>query len=167
MMPLLRNAGQFLVIAALFAGVAALSDWPRYSSIPADSGVVMVTFIHGADRKASCRKLTPAEIAKLPPNMRRTQECPRGRPPIYLELEIDNRTVYAETLHPTGIAGDAPSRVYERFVLPAKDYDLKVRMRDVPGTPGFNYAREERIALAPGQLFVIDFDPAGHKFIFR
>ena len=114
-----RLIAQFIVIAALFAGVAALSDWPKYSQIAKDSGVVMLTFVHGADRKGECRRLTPEEIAKLPPNMRRVQDCPRGRRPIYVELDVDGHGVYRASLPPTGVAGDGPSRVYQRFVLPA------------------------------------------------
>ena len=72
----LRMAGQFVVIATLFAAVAAFSDWPAYRQIPRGSAIVMLTFVHGADRKAECRRLTPQEIAKLPPNMRRVEDCP-------------------------------------------------------------------------------------------
>src|SRR5512138_3352873 len=118
----LRLAGQFI-------GIAALSDWPGYGQIPKNSGVVMLTFVHGADRKGECRRLAPEEIAKLPPNMRRVQDCPRGRRPIYVELDIDGRGTYQASLPPTGIAGDGPSRVYRRFVLPAGKHDLAVRMR--------------------------------------
>jgi hypothetical protein len=163
----LRVALQFTVIMALFAGVAALSDWPVYRQIPEGKGVITMTFVHGADRKAECRRLTPQEIAKLPPNMRRTEECPRGRRPLYVELDIDDRTVYTATLKPTGIAGDGPSRVYERFVLPAGDHDVAVRLRDTPRKEGFDHAHKARIALAAEQNFVIDFNPAANGFIFR
>jgi hypothetical protein len=109
-MKAVRLAAQFLVIAALFAGVAALSDWPTYAQIPKDAGVVMLTFVHGADRKGECRRLTPEEIAKLPPNMRRVQDCPRGRRAIYVELDVDSRSVFQASQKPTGLAGDGPSQ---------------------------------------------------------
>lgn len=163
----LRVAGQFVVIAVLFAGVAMLADWPTYRTIPQGTGVVLMTFTHGADRKSFCRKRTPEELAKLPPNMRRAEDCPRARPPIFVELDIGGRQVFSASLKPTGIAGDAPSRVYERFVLPAGQHELSVRMRDTPRADGFDYARRERIQLAAGQLFMIDFDPAAKSFIFR
>src|SRR5207342_1207001 len=85
-MTYLRFVGQFIVVAGLFAAVAAFSDWPVYRQVPRGSAIVMLTFVHGADRKSECRRLTPEEINKLPPNMRRVQECPRGRRPIYVEL---------------------------------------------------------------------------------
>jgi hypothetical protein len=127
----------------------------------------MFSFVHGADRRAECRRLTPEEIARLPANMRRVEECPRRRRPLYVELDVDGRNLYRATLPPTGIAGDGPSRVYQRFVLPAGEHDIAVRMRDTPRTEGFDHARAERIALAADQMFVIDFRPASGEFIFR
>ncbi len=162
----LRFAGQFIVIAALFAAVATFADWPAYRQFPPGSAIVLLTFVHGADRKAECRRLLPQEIEKLPPNMRRVQDCPRGRRPIYVELDLGGRTVFHETLPPTGIASDGPSRVYQRFVVPAGKYDIAVRMRDTPRLEGFDHTREETITLVPDQTFVIDFRPERGEFIF-
>ena len=167
MIPVLRLAGGFIVIAALFAAVAWLSDRPLYRQIPKESAVMMLTFVHGADRRGECRRLSPEEIARLPPNMRRVQDCPRGRRPIYVELDVDGRNVYSASLPPTGIAGDGPSRVYQRFVLPARKYDVAVRMRDTARQDGFDHERHEMIDVAPGQLFVIDYRPESGEFIFR
>ncbi len=163
----LRLVGQFVLIAALFAGVATLADWPVYRQIPLGSGIVMLTFVHGADRRAQCRRLTSEEIAKLPPNMRRVEDCPRRRRPIYVELDVDGRNLFRASLPPSGIAGDGPSRVYQRFVLPAGQYDIAVRMRDTPRAEGFDHSRTGRIALAADQMFVIDFRPESGEFVFR
>jgi hypothetical protein len=166
-MKAVRLTGQFLVIAALFAGVAALSDWPRYHQMSKDSGVVMLSFVHGADRKGECRRLAPEEIAKLPPNMRRVQDCPRGRRAIYVELDVDGRGAYRSELLPTGIASDGPSRVYQRFVLPAGRHDVTVRMRDTARDAGFDHERSESIELSPDQMLVIDYRSESSSFIFR
>lgn len=166
-MSYIRIAGQFIVILVLFAAVAALSDWPVYRQIRAGDAVVLLTFVHGADRRAACRRLSPQEIAKLPPNMRRVQDCPRGRRPLDVELDLDGQTVYRASLPPTGIAGDGPSRVYQRFVVPAGSHDLAVRMRDSAKTEGFDHTREERVALSPEQMFVIDFRSETGEFVFR
>jgi hypothetical protein len=163
----LRLAAQFAVILLLFAGVAALADWPVYRPIPPGYGVVMLTFVHGADRRGECRRLSAQEIAKLPPNMRRVQDCPRGRRPLYVELDIGGRPAYRASLPPSGIAGDGPSRVYERFVLPAGDYDLAVRMRDSGRSEGFDHERAKHITLASAQMFVIDFRSETGEFVFR
>lgn len=166
-MSALRTAGQFVVILVLFAGVAMLSSWPRWRQIPENSGVMMLTFVHGADRKGECRRLSPEEIAKLPPNMRRVQDCPRIRRSIYVELDVDGRSVYRADLPPTGIAGDGPSRVYQRFVMPAGKYDVAVRMRDTARADGFDHERKETVEFAPSQLLVIDYRPESGEFIIR
>jgi hypothetical protein len=163
----LQLAGQFVVIAALFAAVAAFADWPAYRQIPRGSAIVLLTFVHGADRKTECRRLTSQEIEKLPPNMRRVLDCPRGRRPIYVELDLGGKTIFRENLPPTGIAGDGPSRAYQRFVVPAGKYDIAVRMRDTPRVDGFDHARETEISLVPDQMFVIDFRPERGEFVFR
>jgi hypothetical protein len=163
----LQICGQFAVIAALFAAVAAFADWPRYRQTPQGTGIIMLSFVHSADRRAECRRLTPEEIAKLPPNMRRVQDCPRARRPIYVELNVGDQIAYRATLSPTGIAGDGPSRVYQRFVLPVGEYDVAVRMRDTPRSDGFDYERMDRVALGPDQMLVIDFRPEAGGFVIK
>jgi len=167
MINVLRIGGQFLVITALFAAVAALADWPVYRQTPRDTGIVMLSFVHGADRRAECRRLAPEEIAKLAPNMRRIQDCPRARRPIYVELEVGDRISYRASLPPTGIAGDGPSRVYRRFILPVGEYDVAVRLRDTARPQGFDYERSVRIALAADQMLVIDFRPETGGFVIK
>jgi hypothetical protein len=163
----LRHAAQFALIVALFAAVAAFSNWPAYRTIPPEHAVVMLSFVHGADRQAECRRLSPAEIAKLPPNMRRVQDCPRGRRPLYVELDIGGENAFRASLPPTGIAGDGPSKVYQRFVVPAGDHKIAVRMRDTPRAEGFDHAREAKVTLAADQMLVIDFKPESGEFVFR
>lgn len=163
----LRLAGQFAVILALFASVAAFANWPAYRQFPPGSAVVLLTFVHGASRKAECRRLTPQEIAKLPPNMRRVQVCPRGRLPIYVELDLGERKVLHKNFPPTGIAGDGPSRIYQRFVVPAGTYDIAARMRDTSRSEGFDYEHKETVKLVPDQMFVIDFRSERGEFVFR
>jgi hypothetical protein len=161
----LKVAGQCAVIVTLFAVVAVLSNRPTYRQTPEGTGIITLSFVHGADRRAECRRLTPEEIAKLAPNMRRVQDCPRERRPLYVELEVGGRTIYQASLRPTGIAGDGPSKVYERFVLSAGQYDVAVRMRDTQRPDGFDYERREQVALATDQMLVIDFRSG--EFLFH
>ncbi|HEY1361248.1 MAG TPA: hypothetical protein VGF60_03325 [Xanthobacteraceae bacterium] len=167
MSKLLRICGQLAVIVALFAAVAAFADWPVYRQTPRDSGIVMLSFVHSADRRSECRRLSPEEIAKLAPNMRRPLDCPRGRRPVYVELDIGDRVSYRASLPPTGIAGDGPSRVYQRFVVPVGAYDVAVRMRDTARSEGFDHERRARITIDPDQMFVIDFRSEPPGFVFR
>lgn len=158
---------RFAVLALLVAGVASLSDWPLYRSVPEGTGVLTLSFSHGADRKAACRKLSAEEIADLPPNMRRTEVCPRERPPVYVELDVDGERLYAAELPPTGIAGDGNSRAYQRFRLPAGRHAIAVRLRDRPGTTDFGYTAERTIELESADHKVIDFRPEAGGFVFH
>lgn len=163
----IKIVGQFIVIGALFAGVAAMSNRPIYRQTPPGTGIIVLSFVHSADRQAECRRLTPAEIAKLAPNMRRTQDCPRQRRPLYVELDVGGRTIYQAGLPATGIASDGPSRVYKRFVMPAGRYDVVVRMRDTARTDGFDHERREDVTLAADQMLVIDFSAESGGFVFH
>ncbi|WP_193368810.1 hypothetical protein [Pelagibius marinus] len=152
---------------ALSLAVAYLSAAPGWQSLPADMALLRVSFTHSGDRSASCRERTPEELAELPPNMRIAKVCDRRRPPIYVEIEIDGATVLAEELPARGIAGSGPSRIYQRFPLPAGRHDIAVRLRDRPATQGFDYVGETQVTLVPAQSFVIDFRPESGGFVFK
>jgi hypothetical protein len=154
-----------IATTAIIAGVAALSAWPSHRALPEGAGVLKLSFSHGGER--TCRERTGAELAKLPPNMRRTEICARQRPPVHVELDLDGETVYRASLPSSGIAGDGPSRVYQRFVLPAGEYDVAIRLRDTTRAEGFDHTAQRRISLAPEQSFAIDFRPAAGGFIFN
>ena len=162
----LRMIARFAVLALVFMGVAALSNRPLYHSLPKDTGVLTLSFSHGADRKAACRKATPEELAKLPPNMRRPEICPRGRPPIRVEFDIDGKRVFEADVPPSGIAGDGPSRVHRRFVLPAGSHDVAVRMGERP-EGGFDWRAERTIRIEPAANRVIDFRADAGGFVFH
>ena len=154
-----------LVTTAVIVGVAVLSAWPTWRTIPEGMAVVKLAFSHGGQRE--CRELTEAELEDLPPNMRRTEVCDRERPPVGVELEIDGETVFAGDMPPTGLAGDGPSQVYQSFVVPAGVHRLAVRLSDDPAKEGFEYTAERRVKLAPAQNLAIDFAPEEGGFTFN
>jgi hypothetical protein len=162
-----RIAAQIGVFAALAAGAAVFADWPRYHQIPPGSAVIKLSFTHGSNRQAECRRRTAEELTRLPPNMRKPLECPRKRGSLYVELDLDGQRIYQASLPPSGISGDGPSRVYQRFVVPAGHHALAVRMRDTPREEGFDYAKSGLIVLAPEDNVVVDFRTEASGFVFR
>jgi hypothetical protein len=62
-------------------------------------------------------RLTPEEIAKLAPNMRRPEKCERERLPLTVELEIDGEIVKRIEAPPSGLWNDGPASVYQRFEI--------------------------------------------------
>jgi hypothetical protein len=163
----LLQALRFAVLAVIFAGVTAFSQWPSYRALPEGVGMLTLSFSHGADRKAGCRKLSAQEIAALPPNMRRTESCPRGRPPVYVELDLDGKRLFGGEVGPSGIAGDGPSRVHEQFVLPVGIYEVAVRMRDRPDNAAFDYEAFSRVEIGQAAHRVIEFRPEAGGFQFH
>jgi hypothetical protein len=162
-----RTAAQIGVVAALAAGVAVLADSPRYHQILPESAVIKLSFTHSSNRQAECRRRTAEELARLPPNMRKPLDCPRTRGSVYVELDLDGQRIYQASLPPSGISGDGPARVYQRFVVAAGAHTLAVRMRDTPREEGFDHAKAAAIVLAPADNFVVDFGNDVSGFIFR
>jgi hypothetical protein len=162
-----RTVAQVVILVALFGAVATFSDWPRYRQLPPETAVVKLSFTHGSNREAECRRRTDEELAKLPPNMRKRLDCPRGRGALYVELDINGRSVYRASLAPSGISRDGPSRVYERFVVPAGRLSLAVRMRDTPRDEGFDHVKVGEFMLVADQSLVIDFRPESGGFVIR
>ena len=77
----LRLIFSTIAIAALVTAAAVLSAWPSYSPVPQGSAMLKLSLSHGGAR--NCRQLTEAELAKLPPNMRRKEICDRKRAPLF------------------------------------------------------------------------------------
>ena len=121
-----------------------------------------------------CRRLSPEELAKIPPNMRRPLECSRERVPVVIELDLDGQPLYRASIPPSGVWKDGPSAAYQRFTVAPGQHRLDMRMRDdLPGR--INAERAGRgnasgqwsgewsavqgvdIELAPRQNLVIDF----------
>ena len=163
----IRFLAGFVVLTAVFALAVLLADAPAYRTIPPETGVLKLSFSHGSDRKAGCRKLTAEELAALPANMRREEVCPRRRPAVDVQLTVDGALLFKQTLPPTGIAGDGPSRLYEKFVLPAGEHTIAVAMSDNPQIAGFEYDEVRQVNLAAGQNLVIDFSQKDGGFVFR
>lgn len=162
----LAYAGRFAALVLVVAFAAALSDSPTHRSLPEGAAVLTLSFGHGADRRAACRPATAEELADLPPNMRRKEICPRERPPIRVELDIDGRPAFQADVPPSGIAGDGPSRVHESFTLPAGPHTIGVRMRDRPGD-GFTWQASRTLEFAAADHRVVDFRPEAGGFVFH
>jgi hypothetical protein len=166
-MTALRYLGQVLFFAVVALVIGWFSARPPYARVPPDSALIKLSFAHGAEKKGECRKLSQEELAQLAPNMRRPTICPRERLPVDVEVVIDGALVYAERLPPTGLSGDGPSRTYARFVIPAGEHHLILRLRDTGRADGFDYETERRVTLAAGQNLAVDFDPIRGGFRFE
>lgn len=162
-----RLLGQvvFFVVVALATGY--LASYPIYRQFPEGRAQIKLSFAHGSVRKEDCRRLTPEEIARLPPNERRPNTCSRERLPVHVQLSLDGDIIYDEILQPTGLSGDGPVRTYRKFAVPAGRHDIVARLRDSKKAAGFDYEKSETVALEPWQNLAIDFKADRGGFSFR
>ncbi|MBX3703238.1 MAG: hydrogenase iron-sulfur subunit [Steroidobacteraceae bacterium] len=145
------------VFGALAFGTGALASWPDLRLLQPDEAVISLSLRHAAHTRVECQPLTPEELMKLKPNMRRQVGCPRQRWPVYVELLRDGFVLYQGQHQPAGLWNDGPSTVLERIVVPAGRQALTVRLRDSGREQGFDHERRIEADLAPAQNFVIEF----------
>jgi hypothetical protein len=160
--------GQGVVYLLIALALGVLSDTPAYRHFPDDRALLVLSFSHGGARKEPCRTLSPEELAELAPNMRRpdAKVCPRERVPVEAELVLDGAALFGETLAPSGLVGDGPSKVYRRFAVEPGRHWLVMRLRDTARAEGFDHERTAEVTLAPRQRFVVDFRADHGGFVF-
>jgi hypothetical protein len=161
-----RTAGQLVLYGLFAAAIGYFSTSPRYTHLPADQALVKVSFTHTAQRVGACRSRSDEELAKLPPNMRVREECPRERAPVKIELDIDGESRYRDVLQPSGLSRDGATSVYRRFPVATGRHEIKVRLSD-NASGEFNFERTETIDLAPAQILLVDLDAQAGGLQFR
>jgi hypothetical protein len=154
------------VIAVLMLAIAVLADTPAYTNFPADRALIRLSFSHGGSRP-ECRRRTAEELAALPANMRAPMDCPRGRLPVLVELDLDGEPLFRALLPPSGLQGDGPSRVHEGFAVAPGTHVIEARLRDSDRTQGFDQVRAATLTLQPRQNLVIDFQTDAGGFVFH
>jgi len=164
-MKALRIAAQFALYVPLMAILAYFSTEPRFSMVAPDEALVRVSFIHATERREACRERSAEELAKLAPNMRAAQDCPRERSPLLVEVELDGKLVLRREVQPSGLRRDGNVAVYERLALPAGRHRIVARLRD-RAQGEFNYMKDETLELAGGRVLIIDFNAARGGFAF-
>jgi hypothetical protein len=162
----LRYAAQAGLVLASGALLGFLADSPELRLRAADEAVVTLSFSHPGRPRQECRQPSAEELARLEPNMRRPTSCPRGRWPVYAELELGGRLVYAGASQPAGLWDDGPSSLFRRFVVPAGPQRATVRMRDSGREAGFDFSETVDVDLEPGRNLVIEFRQPG-GFVFQ
>jgi hypothetical protein len=164
------NAARTLMQAASYVPLMVLigyfSSAPVFVHLPADQALLRLSIAHAAELRHACRERSPEELAKLPPNMRAAQDCPRERSPLLVELEIDGRLAYRREALPAGAQRDGLATLYHRLPIDAGAHRIVARMRDRP-EGDFNHVHEETLNLAGGDSVLIDFNAARGRLEFR
>lgn len=162
-----RYAGQAAVYAVLMVVVGYFSTSPAYRYLGANEGLLRLSFRHPGKIAGDCRQRTPEELAKLQPQFRTATQCPRERSPVRVRVELDERTLYDEAFPPAGLRRDGASSGYRRLPVAAGTHTLRVQFNDDVRVSGYNYERAAEVTLKPGQVVLIDFDPAKGGVVIR
>lgn len=156
--------GTLLSLGVVLA-VAAFSAWPVWQSLPADHALIRLSFTVSGVR--NCRDRTAEELAALPRNMRQTQVCDRRRAPVEVAMALDGEVVLNAELPPGGLAGSGPSRIYQRFEVPAGEHQIALSLRTDPEAAEDTATATRRVTLLPGQSLAIDYDAGAGGFVFE
>jgi len=167
MMEILRWAGQLVVYAGMALWLGYFANRPVYTHLPPEQALIKLSVVHGAKRKGECRKRTPEELAAMNPNMRTPYDCPRERLPIRIEIVLDGRVLYDQSVTATGLAHGGSTRAYQRFPVASGRHELVARMVDSARSEGYDFERKATIDLSPRENFVIDFRAEAGGFLFE
>ena len=157
---------QLPAYAAFAAFVGYFSSAPAYRPLPPDTALVRLSFSHAGERREACRERSADELAKLAPNMRAAQDCPRERSDVRVELEVDGQVVARVVEPPSGLRSDLPSVVYRRIEVPAGRHEVRVRLADTPDG-AFRHEARAGVDLAPGRVLVVDYVASRGGFLFQ
>ena len=131
---------------------------PSFEHLGEDKAVVALTLSHAGQHKEPCRRLSPEELAKLPPNMRKPVECGRERSPLLIEVKMDDQVLFTKKAVPPGLYGDGSIDLFLDTRILAGPHNFSVQMNDSIHVEGFNYSHQQMVDVAPAQLLVIGFD---------
>jgi hypothetical protein len=168
-----RLFGQGLAWLLFALAIGLFAHWPAHSPLPSGHGELRLSLAHLTERMEPCRTLSEEERMALPPNMRIIEKCGRARASAQVELRLDERVLYADSIRPAGLHREGRTYLFRSWPLPAGDYTLQLALRDSPRDEGFDKRQQFRLRIEPGHsalLRVGDGDaelsmpvPAGHR----
>jgi hypothetical protein len=162
-----RYAAQIVLYAAFAAVVGYFSTQPAFTLLQPNEGLLRLSLLSPGKPRFDCRQRSPEELAKMPPQMRTQADCPRERSPVRVRVELDGIAVVDTSFPPAGLSRDGASAGYRRLPVPAGTHELRVQVNDDARRSGFIYERAERVAIAPGQIVLIDFNPERGGVLIR
>jgi hypothetical protein len=153
-----RYLGQALLYALFFVPLAYLSHMPIHRHLADDMAVLKIAVRHPGAIVGACTSIAGAGHGMRPSAMQQNTEiCPRERSPLRLELILDGKTLYRETVPATGLHRDGISSMYQRFTVPAGSHHLQMRMNDDVAVDGYTWKFDQDIQLQPAQVMVASF----------
>lgn len=131
---------------------------PSIRILEEDEAMITIAFAHAGESREPCRRLSQEELSKLPPNMRKPEDCPRERSPVVIQALLDGNTLINETLQPPGLFKDGGVNVYFSGKIPAGSHHFEIRMDDSVRKEGFDHTFEQDINIKPAQILLVNFN---------
>ncbi len=132
---------------------------PSVRVIGEDEAMITVAFSHAGETREACRMLSQEELMKLPPNMRKLDDCPRERSPIIIEATLDGEIIFSKTYLPPGLFNDGAVNIYYNSKVPAGNHRLEIKMDDSVRKQGYNHMLEQNVTIKPQQILLVEFEP--------
>lgn len=149
---------QALNYTLFMAMIWYLSSAPSFEHLGKDEAVVTLTFAHVGQHTEPCHKLSQEELNKLPPNMRKLEECGRERSPVTVEVQMDGQPIFSKKAEAPGLYNDGSINIFMTETVSAGPHQFSVKMNDSIHVEGFNFNYEQSVELEPAQLLVIGFN---------
>ena len=160
----LRYLLQAINYTVLMALIWYFSTSPSIQVLAEDQAVITLAFGHAGETREPCRKVSAEELAKLAPNMRKLEDCPRERSPVVIHMTLDGEPLYQETLQPPGVFKDGGVDIYFSRNIPAGEHVVEVKMDDSIRQDGFDYTFKQDIEIEPGKILLLGFK-SGEGFV--
>ena len=134
---------------------------PSFQVLEDNQSVITMAFSHTGKLREPCRSLSQEELNKLPPNMRKLDDCPRERSPVLIEMKLDGEVLYDVELAPQGLFGDGGVNVYFSKKIPAGDHLFEIKMDDSVRIDGFEHHFEKVIRIEASRILLVEFIDEG------
>ncbi len=156
MTPLVRWTGGIVAAAGVLVLVRFLS-FLTYTFDRDAGSIVRLAWRARGETVRDCRRLTPAELAKLPVHMRQEQVCEGRVLPYRLRVELDRVRAVDRLIHGAGAREDRPLYVLQDLPVRPGVHRLAVlfaleRPSTAPDRPGEGEEEESPRLATPAQL---------------
>ena len=155
----IRYPAQAFLYALFALVIGYFSTSPSFRLLGDDQGLLRLSLQHAGKLKFECRQRSAEELAKMPPNMRASADCPRERSPVVVRVEMDGKPLIDESYTPAGLSRDGASAAYRRIPIQTGQHTLHIRLSDDARTGGFPHEKIVPLDVKPGQIVLIDYRP--------
>jgi len=163
--PLRALAGLALAAGATL-GVVGLSRVP-YAEDRGAAGELRLAWRWKSERVRQCRKLSPAEVAKLPAHMRRAEDCQRGLRPWRLVVAVDGGAASDDTIRARGAESDRPLFVFRRLPLAPGSHAVRVRFSPVGEGGPAAVGLDTVVGIAARRVVLVTMAEDTSRLVFR